>query len=214
MLDLRTEQQYFDLGYDLIGGVDEAGRGPLAGPVVAACVVIDKNFKIDHDDLELVADSKKLSAKKREKLFSVIKDKVLAVEIGVVDNLTIDKINILQASFLAMRRAIKNLKIEPNYILVDGNFKIPKLEKAQTAIVGGDAKVFCIAAASIIAKVSRDWMMSEIDKQYPEYEFAKHKGYGTKAHFSKIAELGPCPIHRFSFSPVKEMFLKSKTIDN
>ena len=211
MLDLNTEQGYFDLGYNLIGGVDEAGRGPLAGPVVAACVVIDKNFRIDHDDLCLVADSKKLSAKKREKLFSIIKEKVLAVEIGVVDNLTIDKINILQASFQAMRRAIKKLKIEPDYILVDGNFKIPKLEKAQTAIIGGDGKVFCIAAASIIAKVSRDWMMTEIDKQYPEYEFAKHKGYGTKAHFAKIAELGPCPIHRFSFSPVKELFLKSKS---
>jgi len=208
MLDLKTEQQFFDLGHNLIGGVDEAGRGPLAGPVVAACVVIDKNFKIDSDDLALVADSKKLSAKKREKLFSIIKEKVLAVEIGVVDNITIDKINILQASFLAMRRAIKKLKIDPDYILVDGNFKIPKLEKPQTAIIGGDAKVFCIAAASIIAKVSRDWMMTEIDKQYPNYEFAKHKGYGTKAHFAKIAEFGPCPQHRFSFSPVKEMVSK------
>ena len=208
MLDLKTEQQFFKLGYKLIGGVDEAGRGPLAGPVVAACVVIDSNFKIDNDDLALVADSKKLSAKKREKLFSIIREKVLAVEIGVVDNLTIDKINILQSSFLAMRRAIKKLKIEPDYILVDGNFKIPKLEKSQTAIIGGDAKVFCIAAASIIAKVSRDWLMTEIDKQYPEYEFAKHRGYGTKAHFAKIAELGPCPIHRFSFSPIKEMIEK------
>jgi len=208
MLDLATEQKFFDLGYDFIGGVDEAGRGPLAGPVVAACVVIDSNFKIDHDDLALVADSKKLSAKRREKLFGLIKEKVIAVEIGVVDNLIIDKINILQASFLAMRRAIKKLKIEPSYILVDGKFKIPKLEKSQTAIIGGDGKVFCIAAASIIAKVSRDWLMSEIDKAYPQYEFAKHKGYGTKAHFAKIAELGPCPLHRFSFSPIKEMIKK------
>jgi ribonuclease HII len=208
MLDLATEKKIFNLGYKLIGGVDEAGRGPLAGPVVAACVVIGPDFIIDHEDLALVADSKKLTAKRREKLFGVIKEKVLAVEIGVVDNLTIDKINILQASFLAMRRAIKKLKIEPDYILVDGNFKIPKLEKSQTAIIGGDAKVFCIAAASIIAKVSRDWMMTEIDKQYPQYEFAKHKGYGTKAHFAKIAELGPCPLHRFSFSPIKEMVNK------
>lgn len=205
MLDLITEKQIFNLGYKFVGGVDEAGRGPLAGPVVAACVVVDANFKIDHEDLALVADSKKLTAKKREKLFGIIREKVSAVEIGVVDNLTIDKINILQASFLAMRRAIKKLKVEPDYILVDGNFKIPKLEKSQTAIIGGDAKVFCIAAASIIAKVSRDWMMTEIDKQYPEYEFAKHKGYGTKAHFAKIAEHGPCPLHRFSFSPIKEM---------
>ncbi len=208
MLDLMTEKKIFDLGYKFIGGVDEAGRGPLAGPVVAACVVVGADFKIDGEDLALVADSKKLTAKKREKLFGIIKEKVSAVEIGVVDNLTIDKINILQASFLAMRRAIKKLKIEPDYILVDGNFKIPKLEKSQTAIVGGDAKVFCIAAASIIAKVSRDWMMTEIDKQYPQYEFAKHKGYGTKAHFAKIAEHGPCPLHRFSFSPIKEMMEK------
>lgn len=208
MLDLATEKKIFNLGYKLIGGVDEAGRGPLAGPVVAACVVIGSDFIIDHEDLALVADSKKLTAKRREKLFGVIKEKALAVEIGVVDNLTIDKINILQASFLAMRRAIKKLKVEPDYILVDGSFKIPKLEKSQTAIIGGDGKVFCIAAASIIAKVSRDWMMTEIDKQYPQYEFAKHKGYGTKVHFAKIAELGPCPLHRFSFSPIKEMMGK------
>lgn len=207
-MDLMTEKKIFDRGYKFVGGVDEAGRGPLAGPVVAACVVVGADFKIDDDDLALVADSKKLTAKKREKLFGIIKEKVSAVEIGVVDNLTIDKINILQASFLAMRRAIKKLKIDPDYILVDGNFKIPKLEKSQTAIIGGDAKVFCIAAASIIAKVSRDWMMTEIDKQYPEYDFAKHKGYGTKAHFAKIAEHGPCPLHRFSFSPIKEMINK------
>lgn len=203
MLDLQTEQDLFSLGYNFIGGVDEAGRGPLAGPVVAACVVIDKNFNIDSDDLELVTDSKKLSAKKRERLFSIIKDKVLAVEIGLADNLEIDKINILQASFLAMRRAIKKLPIQPDYILVDGNFRIPKLAKSQTAIIGGDAKVFCIAAASIIAKVSRDWLMSEIDKQYPNYEFSKHKGYGTKKHRELIAKYGPCPLHRFSFAPLK-----------
>lgn len=205
MLDLKTENKFFSLGYKLIGGVDEAGRGPLAGPVVAACVVIGPDFRIDHAELALVADSKKLSAKRREKLFSIIKEKTLAVEIGVVDNLGIDKINILQASFLAMRRAIKKLKIEPDYILLDGGFKIPKLDKPQTAIIKGDATVFCIAAASIIAKVSRDWLMSEIDKKYPQYDFAKHKGYGTKAHFAKIQEHGPCPIHRFSFSPIKEM---------
>lgn len=204
MLNLETERKFFELGYKLIGGVDEAGRGPLAGPVVAACVVIGSDFKIDDEELALVTDSKKLTAKRREKLFSVIKEKVLAVEIGVVDNLTIDKINILQASFLAMRRAIKRLKISPDYVLTDGQFKIPKLDKPQTAIISGDAKVFCIAAASIIAKVSRDWLMTEIDKEYPEYEFAKHKGYGTKRHLEKIAVHGPCPIHRFSFSPIKE----------
>ena len=204
MLNLETESKYFELGHKFIGGVDEAGRGPLAGPVVAACVVIGPDFKIDSADLELINDSKKLSAKKREMLFGIIKEKALAVEIGIVDNITIDKINILQASFLAMRRAINKLKIEPDYILVDGNFKIPKLDKPQEAIIGGDGKVWAIAAASIIAKVSRDWIMSEIDKQYPEYEFAKHKGYGTKLHIEKIEKYGPCPIHRMSFAPIRK----------
>lgn len=205
MLDLQTEKKYFDAGYKLIGGVDEAGRGPLAGPVVAACVIIGPDFQIDTPELEMVADSKKITAKKREQLFRIIKEKALAVEIGVVENTVIDKINILQATFLAMRHAIKKAKIEPDYILLDGSFKIPKLEIPQTAIVKGDATVWTIAAASIIAKVSRDWLMGEIDKKYPEYLFSGHKGYGTKIHFAKIKEFGPCPVHRFSFSPIKEM---------
>ncbi len=213
MLNLETESKFFDLGYNLVGGVDEAGRGPLAGPVVAACVVIGRDFKLDHEDLALVADSKKLSAKRREKLFRVIREKTLAVEIGIVDNQTIDRINILQASFLAMRRAIRKLRVEPDYIILDGAFKIPKLEKPQTAIIKGDATVFCIAAASIIAKVSRDWLMSELDKEYPEYDFARHKGYGTKLHLERIAAHGPCPIHRFSFSPLKELISKNDGID-
>lgn len=203
MLDLETEQKYFQLGYKLIGGVDEAGRGPLAGPVVAACVVIGPDFKLDDPELALVNDSKKLSAKQREKLFSIIKKQALAVEIGVVDNLTIDKINILQASFLAMRRAINKLKIVPDYILLDGKFKIPRLDKPQTAIIKGDAQVWVIAAASIIAKVSRDWLMSQESKKYPQYLFEQHKGYGTKLHLEKIQEYGPCPIHRQSFYPMK-----------
>lgn len=208
MLTLLTEQQYFERGYEFIGGVDEAGRGPLAGPVVAACVVIGRDFKLDHEDLKLVADSKKLTALKREKLFGVIKAKALAVEIGVVDNGVIDKINILQASFLAMRRAISKLKVAPGYILTDGKFKIPKLATPQTAIIGGDGLVWTIAAASIIAKVSRDWLMSELDKKYPEYLFAQHKGYGTKLHLEKIAAHGPCPIHRRSFAPIKDWIKK------
>ncbi|HZJ41295.1 MAG TPA: ribonuclease HII [Candidatus Saccharimonadales bacterium] len=203
MLDLETENKFFKLGYQLLGGLDEAGRGPLAGPVVAACVVIGPDFKIEPGDLELVTDSKKLSAKKREIIFKAIREKVLAVEIGVVDHEDIDKINILQASFLAMRRAIKKLKVDPDYILLDGGFKIPKLIKPQTAIIKGDTKVWVIAAASIIAKVSRDWIMTEMDKEYPEYLFAKHKGYGTKEHLAMIAKHGPCPIHRRSFAPIK-----------
>ncbi len=204
MLDLETEQNIFATGFNLIAGIDEAGRGPLAGPVVAACVVIGPDFKIDSDELKLVADSKKLSAKRREQLFSIIKNKVLAVEIGVVNNRVIDKINILQGTFLAMRQAVGCLKITPDYILVDGNMKVPGLKQAQSAIIDGDAKVFAIAAASIIAKVSRDWLMAEADKKYPEYEFAGHKGYGTKRHLEKIKEFGPCPIHRLSFAPFKQ----------
>ncbi len=203
MLDLRAEQKIFELRYKLVGGLDEAGRGPLAGPVVAACVVIGPDFKIEPGDLELVADSKTLSAKKREKIFRAIKERVLAVEIGVVNNTEIDKINILQASFLAMRRAIKKIKVKPDYLLLDGKFKLPKTDLPQNAIIKGDAKVWVIAAASIIAKVSRDFIISELDKQYPGYGFAKHKGYGTKEHLTKIKELGPCPIHRFSFAPLR-----------
>lgn len=208
MLNLEIEKKYFDLGYNYIAGLDEAGRGPLAGPVVAACVIIDKDFSLDDPDLKLVADSKKLNAKQREKLFAVIKEKVKAVEIGVVDNLMIDKINILQASFLAMRHALKKIPLQPDYILLDGPYKIPKISQPQTAVIKGDSQIFCVAAASIIAKVSRDYLMSELAKSYPEYAFEKHKGYGTKLHLDKIREHGPCPIHRFSFSPIKDSYPK------
>lgn len=204
MLDLEIEKEIMNLGYPLVAGVDEAGRGPLAGPVVAACVVIDANFKID-DELKLVADSKKLSAKNREKLFTVIKEKALSVEISVVGHETIDKINILQASLFAMKKSIEACKNKPDYVLIDGNQKIPGLMTKQQAIISGDAKVFCIAAASIIAKVSRDFLMLQEDKKYPEYQFAKHKGYGTKLHLEALEKYGPCPIHRQSFAPVKKL---------
>ena len=201
MLDLNLENQLFKQGFPYVAGVDEAGRGPLAGPVVAACVIIDQNFKIDTEDLAMITDSKKLSAKKREKLFAIIKDKTLAVEIGVINNNIIDKINILQASFLAMRQAIDKIKIKPDYVLVDGNQVIPQLKIKQTAIIDGDAKIFVIAAASIIAKVARDWIMHTMNDKYPSYGFSQHKGYGTKIHLEKIKEFGPCPIHRLSFAP-------------
>lgn len=201
MLDLQTEKKFFNQGYNIIAGIDEAGRGPLAGPVVAACIVIDKNFQVDSEELKLVNDSKKLSAKKREILFKIIKEKVLAVEIGVINNKAIDRVNILQASFLAMQSAINKLKIPIDFVLVDGNMKIPKITQKQQTIINGDAQVFVIAAASIIAKVSRDWLMNEADKKYPQYEFRKHKGYGTKLHMEKIQAFGPCPIHRLSFAP-------------
>jgi len=205
MLDLSTEKGIFELGYQLVAGVDEAGRGPLAGPVVAACVVIGPDFKIDSDELKLVADSKKLSAKNREKLFSIIKEKTLSVEISVVSHTVIDKINILQASLLAMKKAVEACEIQPDFVLIDGNMRIPGLLKKQQAIISGDAKVFCIAAASIIAKVSRDFLMCEADKKYPNYRFAKHKGYGTKIHVEMLNTYGPCPIHRKTFAPVKDL---------
>ncbi len=204
MIDLKTEESLFKQGYKLIAGLDEAGRGPLAGPVVAACVIVGPDFKLDSEELKLVADSKKLSAKKRELLFKVIKEKALALEIGVVDNLEIDQINILQASFLAMRRSLKKIKVKPDFLLVDGKFKIPKIYTPQKAIIGGDANTWLIAAASIIAKVSRDWLMEEYDKKYPEYGFCRHKGYGTKEHIANIEKYGGSDIHRYSFAPLKD----------
>lgn len=203
-MNLNKEQELFQNGYNLIGGIDEAGRGPLAGPVVAACVVIDKNFVISGPELELIRDSKKLSALRREKIFTVIKEKAIAVAIGVIDHKTIDQVNILQATFLAMKKAISQMAISPDYILVDGGLRIPRLDLPQEAIKDGDNKIFCIAAASIIAKVSRDYLMNELDKKYPEYKFAQHKGYGTKLHLEKILEYGPCPIHRLSFAPIRD----------
>ncbi len=203
MLNLENEKKFFALNYKTVAGVDEAGRGPLAGPVVAACVLIDDKFSIDSDELKIINDSKKLSPKKRQELFKTIKQEALAVEIGVVNNQMIDKINILQASFLAMTKAINSLKKAPHYLLVDGHFKIPKINVNQSAIIKGDSSVFSIAAASIIAKVSRDWLMCQYDKKYPIYNFEKHKGYGTKEHLKKIKEFGPCPIHRLSFAPFK-----------
>ncbi len=201
MLNLETENKYFDLGYEKVAGIDEAGRGPLAGPVVAAAVVIDNNFKIDKEKWGILNDSKKLSPKKRELIFKVIKDSCLAVSIGVVNNRVIDRINILQASFLAMKKAVDGLKILADYYLIDGKFIIPNFKYNQKAIIGGDAKVFCIAAASVIAKVSRDYIMEKYHDKYPHYEFKQHKAYGTKLHLERIEEFGPCPIHRLSFAP-------------
>lgn len=203
MLDLAKEKSIFSKGYKVIAGVDEAGRGPLCGPVVAAAVALGPDFIIT-PDLEKVADSKKLSAKRREQLFSHIKEAALSVQISVVSNTVIDRINILQASFLAMRNSLAKLIVPPDFVLVDGKMKIPQLNIAQEAIIDGDAKIFAIAAASIIAKVSRDYLMTELDKQYPLYGLAKHKGYGTKAHLEALAKYGPCPIHRVSFSPVSQ----------
>lgn len=199
-MNLDKEKSLFKSGHQLIAAIDEAGRGPLAGPVVSACVVIDPSFKIS-PELEKIRDSKKLSPKQRQELFPLIKKSVKAVAIGVCDNKLIDKINILQATFLSMKKALKNTGLSADIVLLDGKFPIPNLNIKQEAIISGDDQVFSIAMASIIAKCSRDFLMEEMDKKYPQYKFAQHKGYGTKLHLEMISLFGPCPIHRLSFAP-------------
>lgn len=183
--------------YELIAGVDEVGRGPLVGAVVTAAVILDPN-----NPIQGLADSKKLSEKKRLALAEEIKQKALAWSLGRAEPQEIDELNILHATMLAMQRAVKSLKIQPHFVLVDGN-RIPDLAMPAQAIVKGDSLVAEISAASILAKVARDQEMTELDRQFPQYEFAKHKGYPTKVHLEKLAEFGALPQHRRSFSPVR-----------
>lgn len=212
MLDFSFEKKLLEQGYKIIAAIDEAGRGPLAGPVVAACVIFNSDF-IGRNLIGLVKDSKKLSAVKRQELMPIIRQEFLAVGIGTTDHQTIDKINILQAAFLAMKKALGQAKIKPDLILVDGGFKIPNCSVRQEAIIRGDEKVFSIAASSILAKVARDNLMLAMDKIYPEYGFSQHKGYGTKLHLERLKKHGPCPIHRLSFAPVKKA-VKSVLVKN
>lgn len=179
--------------YKFIAGVDEAGRGPLAGPVVAGAVILPEDCQILY-----LNDSKKLSAAKRDELFDEIKEKAVAYGVGMVSPERIDEINILQATLEAMNKAIKSMGVKPEVVLVDA-LTIPKLPYKQVGIVKGDARSVSIAAASIIAKVTRDRIMVDMDKIYPEYGFASHKGYGSKAHIEAIKKYGPCPIHRETF---------------
>lgn len=180
-------------GYKIVCGIDEAGRGPLAGPVYAAAVILPRDCVIDG-----INDSKKLSEKKREQLFDVIIKSAVSYSIASCDEKVIDRVNILQATFAAMRKAVDGLSVKPDIALIDGN-QSPKLDIAERTIVKGDAKSASIAAASILAKVSRDRYMYEMDKKYPEYQFAKHKGYGTKLHYEMIEKYGISPIHRVTF---------------
>lgn len=180
----------------LIAGVDEAGRGPLAGPVVAAAVILD-----DKNPIQGLADSKTLTALKREKLFDEIRAKALCCSIAEASVEEIDQLNILQATMLAMRRAVQGLRLKPTKVLVDGN-RIPELDMLAEAIVKGDALVPSISAASILAKVHRDRWCAELDVLYPQYGFAGHKGYGTREHMAALREFGACPQHRRTFSPV------------
>ncbi len=194
MPDYSYEKAAETSGFKLICGVDEAGRGPLAGPVCAAAVILPQDLEI-----EGLNDSKKLSEKKREQLFDIITEKAIAYCVAYGTLQEIEEKNILQATFLAMNRAIEGLPQKADFALVDGN-KIPAgIKLPAAAIVKGDAKSMSIAAASILAKVSRDRLLMEYDQKYPQYQFAKHKGYGTKLHTDLIKEYGPCEIHRLSF---------------
>ena len=196
---LSFERAAWDEGHKLIAGVDEVGRGPLAGPVVAAAVIFESEEEIPCG----IKDSKALSPKRREELFPMICEKASAVGLGIVSEKVIDRINILHAAHRAMRRAIASLSIEPHLCLIDG-LRVPGLKWLQKPIVDGDKMSVSIAAASIIAKVTRDRIMVGQDMVYPQYGFAKHKGYGTRAHIAALKKYGPCKIHRFSFRPVRE----------
>lgn len=193
MVDYSIENEYREKGFNIICGVDEAGRGPLAGPVYAAAVILPSDCVI-----EGINDSKKLTEKKREALFDEIKEKALAYGIASADEKEIDEINILNATFLAMKRAIDSLSVKPDLALIDGNQK-PHTDIEEVTVIKGDAKSMSIAAASVLAKVSRDRFMLEMAEKYPQYEFARHKGYGTKLHYEKIAQYGVCDIHRRTF---------------
>lgn len=190
----KIDKEFFEKGVKYIAGIDEAGRGPLAGPVVVACVVLPENSMI-----EGVNDSKKVSEAKREKLYDIIIQEAISYGVGIIYQDEIDEINILQATKKGVTEAIKQMKVKPNIIMVDALNGIDTMGIPYKSIIKGDAKCYSIAAASIIAKVTRDRIMREWDKVYPEYGFASHKGYGTAKHIAAIKEFGPCPIHRKTF---------------
>ena len=196
---VRMERKIRSDGFEFVAGIDEAGRGPLAGPVVAAACILPMEFEIPG-----LNDSKKLSEKKRNTLLKMIMDQAVAYSLGICSNQEIDFLNILQATRLAMKRAVEDLVVSPDYLLIDGKDKID-VPVSQKVVIGGDGLCACIAAASILAKVTRDEIMYDMHEQYPEYCFDKHKGYGTKIHMEALKKFGPCPIHRRSFAPIKGM---------
>ncbi len=196
---LQIEGELYKEGYGLIAGVDEAGRGPLAGPVIASACILPREF-----DLPGLDDSKKLTEKKRIYLAQKIKEQAVAFALGSATSKEIDLLNILVATKLAMKRALDNLLITPDFVLVDGRDRL-NISLLHKSIIGGDGLSASIAAASILAKVARDELMYEMHEVYPEYCFDQHKGYCTKLHLEAIARFGPCPIHRQSFSPIKEI---------
>ncbi|MGH7949372.1 MAG: ribonuclease HII [Candidatus Binataceae bacterium] len=194
--DLRYERKLWRAGHQAVAGIDEAGVGPMAGPVVAAAVIFAPEYFIAG-----VHDSKQLRSDQRTRLDCEIRAGALALAVGVAEPAEIDRLNIYWATMLAMRRALDALAWQPDHVLVDGR-TVPELTLPQTRIVGGDRKSFCIAAASIVAKVTRDAIMLELDARYPEYGFARHKGYCTEDHLHALRRHGPSPIHRQSFAPV------------
>lgn len=199
----RYEEQAHAEGYEFVAGVDEAGRGPLAGPVSVAAVILPRGLY-----LPKLNDSKKISAKVREELYELLQEKALAVGTALVDAKTIDRVNIYQATINGMYEAIFSLQPEPQKVLIDA-VPLEGLPMPSLSLVKGDAKSASIAAASIIAKVTRDRLMDAYDKEYPQYGFARHKGYGTAEHIEALRKYGPCPIHRLSFEPVKSMAARS-----
>ena len=199
---LRFEKHLWSTGVPLIAGIDEAGRGPLAGPVVAAAVVLPAEFSLTG-----LNDSKLLPEAVREQLFETLTTpgKLVGYGIGIAESTEIDRLNILRATFLAMQRAVTALPVQPDHLLVDG-LPVPVLHQPQTAIVGGDGKSLSVAAASVIAKVTRDRMMRRWHSDFPLYDFDQNKGYGTPAHLENLQIHGPCPIHRRSFAPVAQTY--------
>ncbi len=196
---LKYEKALYKNGVKLIAGVDEVGRGPLVGPVVAAAVILPINYHLDG-----LNDSKKLTEKKRERLYDILMQEAIAIGIGEASAKEIDEINIYQASKLAMMRALKNLKIMPEHVLVDA-MPLKEIDFPSTSIIHGDALSLSIAAASVIAKVTRDRMMIELDKKYPEYGFAQHKGYPTKKHLEVLQKYGVLDNYRFTYGPVRDL---------
>jgi ribonuclease HII len=205
--NFKYENFYRKEGYRLIAGADEVGRGSLAGPVVAAAVILNPRKKIKG-----LNDSKKLSAKQRQKLFKLIEARAVGIGVGVVDEKTIDRINITQASLLAIKLALETLTPSPHLLLIDGRDRLP-LPFPQKPIISGDGLSSSIAAASIIAKVLRDRVMEELDKKYPNYGFAEHKGYGTARHLRELKRMGPCLLHRRSYRPVMQPSQSKKRLD-
>ncbi|MBI5819320.1 MAG: ribonuclease HII [Verrucomicrobia bacterium] len=201
----RFERAALRRGAKIVAGVDEAGRGPLAGPVVAAAVILPDGYKLPG-----LNDSKQLSARQRDEFFlTLTTDPHIRFGVGIVDTEWIDRINILQATHRAMAEALRRLPVQPDHVLVDG-LPVKSLTIAQTAIVKGDARSFSIAAASVIAKVTRDRLMLELHVQYPVYGFDQHKGYPTPEHLAALREHGPCPVHRRTFGPVREKLVQAE----